>query len=592
MSRISRDDPTAGSRRPRALALGAASHRTFAMERSLEVDGSLARLAAARVPRVPRWIGGLLLLGVLWGGAHAQVRSHVEIGSSNGMAGLLGDRSMFGASVASVGDLDGDGQAELAVGTPGTLAGGSVWMLFPRADASLKTRREISAETGGFSGRELGGASLAALGDLDGDGTPDLAVGAPEDPFGGSVWILFLTPQGTVRSDLQIGASFGGFPGTLLPSDRFGASLARVGDLDGDGIPELAVGADGDCAPGAGCGAVWILFLEADGTVRAAQEVSGTAGGLVGPLGPSDHFGSAVAGLGDLAGDGTLELAVGALGDPTVSTAAGAVWILSLSPTGAVVAERKVTTGLAGFTGTLFLGDFFGAAVAGPGDVDGNGVPDLVVGAPGDDAIVPGSGALWMLFLEADGSVRGSAEIDDAAGAFGLLAGDAFGASVATVDRDGDGAVDLVAGAPFRDAPGPFPGPNRGSVWTLFLQPSVASTTVVRAGGNVVGFSQLTTPAIGRSWETQVDLATPGHPVSLVAIGTGPTMLPTPYGNLLIDLAQGLVGGAVQLATGTHAVPIPNDPALLGATLSAQGASAAPGVLVLNNALDVKLGTY
>jgi hypothetical protein len=93
----------------------------------------------------------------------------------------------------------------------------------------------------------------------------DLAVGAwPDDDGGldrGAVWILFLNPDGTVDSHQKISDTVGGFTGTLDDEDHFGVSMTSLGDLDGDGVGDLAVGAARDDDGGLNRGAVWILFL-------------------------------------------------------------------------------------------------------------------------------------------------------------------------------------------------------------------------------------------------------------------------------------------------------------------------------------------
>jgi len=197
------------------------------------------------------------------------------------------------------------------------------WASAPSAQVgTVVSEQKISEAVGGFGG-VLGGSqfgwSVASLGDLDGDGVTDLAVGAITDndggTFQGAVWILFLNPDGTVASEQKISETAGGFGGTLDPSDLFGASVASLGDLDGDGVTDLAVGAYRDDDGSTDQGAVWILFLNPDGTVASEQKVSETAGGFGGTLDPSDLFGLSVASLGDLDGDGVTDLAVGALWD-------------------------------------------------------------------------------------------------------------------------------------------------------------------------------------------------------------------------------------------------------------------------------------
>ncbi|MCH8962324.1 MAG: FG-GAP repeat protein, partial [Bacteroidetes bacterium] len=203
------------------------------------------------------------------------------------------------------------------------------------AAAQLLAPQKISATHPGSLDRlhdadDLG-RSVASLGDLDGDGVSDLAVGALQDDDGGgangAVWILFLNENGTVKARQKISSTQGAFSGRLENSGFF-VPVARLDDLDGDGVPELAVGAPEDDGGGDSRGAVWILFLKSDGTVKGHQKISDTEGGFTGRLENSDRFGSVVASLGDLDGDGTSELAVGAIRDNDGGLAHGAVWVL------------------------------------------------------------------------------------------------------------------------------------------------------------------------------------------------------------------------------------------------------------------------
>lgn len=363
------------------------------------------------------------------------------------------------------------------IGSAGALGGAPNC---PEAGTAI-SQLKITEGAGGFGGSlddsDRFGEAVAAIGDLDGDGVTDLAVGSPVDGDGGNgrgaLWILFLHEDGSVRSQQKISSTQGGFGGVLDDQDRFGTSVALLGDLDGDEIGDLAVGARLDDDGGAAFGAVWVLFLNADGTVKHEQKISATEGGFGGVLGLGEWFGAAVGSPGDLDDDGVPDLAVGAVSDDDGSLGAGAVWILFLNADGTVRAEQKISATDGGFAGLLDAGDNFGQGIAPLGDFDGDGVEDLAVGVPFDDdapacSIGSDRGAVWILFLNTDGTVRSERKISATEGGFAdaLGAGGQFGASVAFLgDADGDGVSDLAVGATEDDDGGA----DRGAVWFLFL---------------------------------------------------------------------------------------------------------------------------
>ncbi len=355
------------------------------------------------------------------------VKSRQKISDTEGgFTGTLDDVDAFGNGLSSLGDLDGDGVNDLAVGTPGDDDGGTnrgaVWVLFLDNDGTVKSQQKISQTEGGFTDvlgdtDELFG--VTSLGDLDGDGVGDMAVGAGRHDDGGSnrgaVWILFLNSDGTVKDQQEISDTEGGFTGMLDDEDRFGIQVAALGDLDGDGVGDLAVGADRDDDGGADLGAVWVLFLNSDGTVKNHQKISSTAGGFSGSLDTADGFSLSLAALGDLDGDGVGELAVGARWDDDGGTDRGAVWVLFLNSDGTVKSHQKISSTEGGFTGPLNDSDAFGRGLASLGDADGDGVGDLAAGAFRDDDGGSDRGAAWILFL--DGVTRPTLSIPGRPGA-------------------------------------------------------------------------------------------------------------------------------------------------------------------------------
>jgi hypothetical protein len=373
--------------------------------------------------------------------------------------GDLDDADRFGTSVVALGDLDGNGVGDLAVGAlrddDGGTDVGAVWILFLNAEGAVASQQKISATRGGFTGA-LGegdrfGASVASLGDVDGDQVVDLAVGA----YGAQrVWILFLDQDGTVKSHRFIDGG--------TPTTTFGRSVASIGDLDGDGIRELIVGDDSQPGGSQGMptGAVHLYSLDATGTVKASRQIE------FGEPGPNDTFGWSAASLGDLDLDGVEDLAIGATHDHDGGVIVGAVWILFLNPDGSVKAHQKISATNGGFGGDLELQDRFGSSLAPMGDLDGDGVVDLAVGAARDDEGGQNLGVVWILYLNRDGTVRTQRRIG-----LGLMDDspsiqDLFGVSAAALrDIDGDGLHELVVGAVGDDDGGT----DIGALWILSL---------------------------------------------------------------------------------------------------------------------------
>ena len=187
--------------------------------------------------------------------------------------------------------------------------------------------------------------------------------------------------------------------------DAFGSSVTSIGDLDGDLVTDIAVGAFGDDDGGSDTGAVWILFLNNDGTVKNHQEINDISFG--GALGSEDAFGLDVEDLGDLDGDGVTDIAVGAWQSNDKGTDKGAVWILFLNADGTLKAHQNISANHGNFTGPLHSNDRLGSSMANLGDLDGDDVIDIAVGVSydnGENGL--NRGAVWILFLNSDGTVK------------------------------------------------------------------------------------------------------------------------------------------------------------------------------------------
>ncbi|MCP3977958.1 MAG: hypothetical protein GY716_01325 [bacterium] len=342
------------------------------------------------------------------------------------------DGAHFGITVAGLGDADGDGVEEFVVGArrdtvSGILQAGRAVVLSGATRAELHTLTHPAPAAGDNFAR-----SVAGIDDVNGDGIRDILVGAPLDDAGGIVDSgsahVF---SGSAADDFEpIHALVDPAAG---PGDELGYSVAALGDVDDDGVGDIVVGARNDD----GRGSALVFSGAGGGFIRKLTDPAGQVG---------DLFGYAVTGSGDLDGDDVPDVLIGAYAaDSAVAPGAGEVTAFSGADGGAI----RTFADPAG-TG----GDEFGRGLASIADLDGDGVDDLLAGAPGASA-----GGEVLLFSGADAAL-----LDRATDPEGE-AGDSLGYRVAALgDMDADGVADFVAGAFTDDATGSV---NSGSA-TVF----------------------------------------------------------------------------------------------------------------------------
>lgn len=317
-----------------------------------------------------------------------------------------GDR--FGFALTSCGDINGDGKPDFAVGAPmADVNGASSGSVDVFAGGTWKRLR---THHGDKSGDQFGTA-IAAV-DVDGDDVRELCVGAP-------LADSMLKNAGAVLIFNRDGALLRRFRGAAA-GDRFGDALASAGDVDGDGRSDVIIGAPLADVGGANSGSITTVGLSAGKwTTRLVRHGR-----------PGERFGSAVAGLGDADGDGRSDVAVGApFGSTSVGVDAGMAYVISGS-TGAVITEMEPVDGQPG--------DRFGSALAGAGDVDGDDLADLVVAAPNHDLVGNKTGRVAIL-----SGLGGLLGVHD-----GSADGAAFGKAIAGRGNfDGIGPRDIVVAA-------------------------------------------------------------------------------------------------------------------------------------------------
>ncbi len=347
-----------------------------------------------------------------------------------------GGSDQLGRGLAGGEDLDEDGYDDVAMGSPaedfpGDSNAGVAYVAFgPLSGAASASASDLSAE--GPEGSAHAGQALS-LGDISGDGAADLLIGAPGAlSETGAVYAL-LGPLSAAALSLDDEFDLQWTGDEEL--DSLGTALAAVGDVDGDGLGDIMVGAPFNDDGGEKAGIAGLILGPASG--GALLDVAG----LLFRGAANDEVGSALAGPGDVNDDGYADLLIGA---PTYDTDRGRVSLLlgAEYPPG----SADVDDAAAVLQGSS-VGDALGSALAGGFDQDGDRLDDLILGAPGADNGGSGSGALWLV----SGLSEGALTMGDGEGSVisGGGASEAFGIAAAAVgDTDGDGWSDLAVGAP------------------------------------------------------------------------------------------------------------------------------------------------
>ena len=303
---------------------------------------------------------------------------------------------------------------------------GAVHIMFMNTDGSVDSTVEINDSTTNGptigNGYQFG-SSIANIGDLDGDGVNDLAVGTHLDPAGGSkrgtVNIMFMNTDGSVKSTVEIDDTTTNGP-TLSDNDRFGTSIANIGDLNGDGVDDLAVGAYFDDEGGTNRGAIHIIFMNTDGSVDSTAEINDST--TNGPsLDDNDQWGISVTNIGDLNDDGVDDLAVGADGAEhgtasMTNSSIGIVYIMFMNTDGSVDSTVEINSSTTNGFGDLLTKNaccfYVGTSVANIGDLNDDGVDDLAVGATSQGT----GGTVFITFMVGSGTTAPTITITSSSG--------------------------------------------------------------------------------------------------------------------------------------------------------------------------------
>jgi hypothetical protein len=307
------------------------------------------------------------------------------------------ENGLLGASVASAGDVNGDGFNDVIVGELSNGAG-NAYVIFGGDQGNNDVDTATLASTGrGFtivgSGASHLGRAVSSAGDVNGDGLADVIVGAPGGGSGGTTYVIYgkttTSPVNSLTANsVNAADGFAIIDSSLDATASLGYGASSVGDVNGDGYSDLLVTAS---RSGGTAGAAYVVFgsNSLTGTIDLNQLTASSGIRIAGQT-INEQFGLSAKGIGDINADGLADFVIG----NSSSTGTNISYVFHGRSTGG-----SLTTSDAAYVLTsASTSDYAGYSVSGGTDINGDGLVDLLVGAYGDDTDGEDSGRSYVVF--------------------------------------------------------------------------------------------------------------------------------------------------------------------------------------------------
>lgn len=380
-----------------------------------------------------------------------------------------------GHSASGAGDVNGDGISDVIIGAPGVSGStGAAYVVFGTPTGTTVPLGALGPRgfviTGINSGDQVG-FSVSGAGDVNGDTLDDVVIGAPGSNSGKGEAVVVFGKQdfNTVQLGLLGNQGFR-IQGTNF-FDQLGMSVSGAGDVNGDGNADVIVGAPttdfGDFVDG---GQSHVVFGKASPDTVLVGSL-GAAGFTILGAAAGDQSGR-VSGAGDVNGDGLADVVIGApISDPNGLDAAGTAYVVFGKQN--VLPIDLANLGAQGFgIRGLAAGDMTGISVSGAGDVNADGLSDIIIGAHGVDGLADYTGASYIVFGKTDSDWVSLGLLGN--GGMLIQGADSFDQSgqqvAAAGDIDGDGFADVLIGAMLAESSTSV-NDNVGSAYLVYGKP-------------------------------------------------------------------------------------------------------------------------
>jgi hypothetical protein len=437
---------------------------------------------------------------VVFGGPGVGSTGTIELSALDGTNGFripaVAPYADSGRALSAAGDIDGDGIDDLLLGArnarPNGGSSGESYVVFGGAGVGSSGNFDLAALDGrngfripGLASPDSTGFAVSTAGDVNGDGVPDLLIGAggasPGGRFvAGAGYVVFGGAGVGSTGSFDLAALDGrdGFKlSGVAADDLAGRAVNEAGDVNGDGVDDVLIGAYGAGPNGIRSGASYVVFGGAGVGVGGNLELSalnGTNGFRLAGIAEQDFSGFALSTAGDINGDGVDDVLIGArYADPNGRSRSGESYVV-FGGAGVGSGGNLELSGLNGTNGFRILGvaagDLTGDAVSAVGDVNVDGFDDLLIGADGANPNGELSGASYVVFGAPGIGSGGTLELSALDGTNGFrisgvtgldpvtrVGGDRSGFAVGRAgDVNGDNIPDLFIGAPFASPSGRF----------------------------------------------------------------------------------------------------------------------------------------